>query len=379
MIALVAMLVPWATYVQLAPLTTPVTALVFTIGAAQLFFVAATQKKNVDSSVFVFATYIGLLLLSRYWTIDLENWFNAVFWWFICFVSFAGTLRFVRSPNHIRMIVYFSLAGAVIAGTKLQVNTDDWGNVLARRSVAGHNQNFTAYALSGVILFSLVSSSLIRFPAWFRLVLPSTILAILYFQVQLGTRGALISSAAVISLHVSRNVAPRLLLRLIPVMALSISLLVAFGFLEFLFGYMDSFFDRGTGDLSGRILIWGEALLFIQQSPILGIGPGSFPSVNFSGSGAHNFFLIILLETGILGGAIFTIFFAKFFRLFFVMHNRKLGGYLMGIFSAYWFPLVSSGHWETSPFSWMVVALFIRFAYICKTKDGNRYLRPFLR
>ena len=379
MVALVAMLVPWATYVQLAPLTTPVTALVFTFGAVQLFFAAAMRKKNVDSSVLTFALYIGLLLLSRYWTIETENWFNAVFWWFICFVSFAGTLWFVRSPNHIRMVVYFSLAGAIIAGTKLQITTDDWGNVLARRAVAGHNQNFTAYVLSGVILLALASSSLIRFSAWFKLVLPATILAILYFQVQLGTRGALISSAAVIALHLSRNVAPRLILRLIPVMALSISLLVAFGFLEFLFGYVDSFSDRGTGDLSGRTLIWGEAILFIKQYPILGIGPGSFQSVNFSGAGAHNFFLIILLETGILGAAIFTIFFVKLFRSLFIIRNRKLGGYLMGIFSAYWFPLVSSGHWETSPFSWMVVALFIRFAYIFKTEDGSLYLRPFLR
>lgn len=367
MVALVAMLVPWATYVQLAPWTTPVTALTFTFGAVQLFFVAATRKRNVDSSVFVFALYIGLLLLSRYWTIDTENWANAVFWWFICFLSFAGTLWFVRSPNHIRMMVYFSLAGAIIAGTKLQITTDDWGNVLARQAVAGHNQNFTAYVLSGVIMFALVSSTLIRFPAWFKLALPATIVTILYFQLQLGTRGALISSAAVIALHLSRNFAPRLILRLIPVMALSISLSVAFGFLENLFGVVDAFSDRGTGDLSGRTLIWGEAILFIQQFPVLGIGPGSFPSVNFSGSGAHNFFLIILLETGIIGGAIFTIFFVKFFRLFFMIRDRKLGGYLMGIFSTYWFPIVSSGHWETSPFSWMVVALFIRFAYIYKT------------
>lgn len=379
MVALVAMLVPWATYVQLAPWTTPVTALAFTFGAVQLYFVVATRRRNVDSSVFIFALYIGLLPLSRFWTIDTENWSNAVFWWFVCFVSFAGTLWFVRSPNHIRMMVYFSLAGAIIAGTKLQITTDDWGNVLARQAVAGHNQNFTAYALSGVILFAVVSSALTRFPAWFKLALPATIPAILYFQVQLGSRGALISSAAVIALHLSRNFAPRLVLRLIPVMALSISLLVTFGFLENLFGYVDSLSDRGTGDLSGRTLIWGEAILFIQRSPILGIGPGSFPSVNFSGSGAHNFFLTILLETGLIGGALFTIFFVKFFRLFVVMCDRKLGGYLLGIFSAYWFPLVSSGHWETSPFSWMVVALFIRFAYMCKTEEGNRNLRPFRR
>lgn len=134
---------------------------------------------------------------------------------------------------------------------------------------------------------------------------------------------------------------------------------------------MDSFSDRGTGDLSGRTQIWHEAILYIERHPFLGIGPGSFPLVNSSGSGAHNFFLIILLETGVLGATVFTIFFLKFFSLFFRMKNRKLGSYLMGIFSAYWFPLVSSGHWETSPFSWMVVALFALLVHMCDTEKNN--------
>lgn len=366
LVALVALLVPWATYTQLAPWTTPVSALVFILGAVLLFIFAAKRKKTINYLVFIFANYIGILLLSRFWVIDADNWANVVFWWIICFVSFAGTIWFVRSPKHIRLIVYFSLAGAMIAGVNLQVMTDDWGNILSRSAVAGHNQNFTAYALSGVIVLALVSSAATRFPAWFRLTLPAFILALLYFQIQLGTRGALLSSAAVIALHLIHNYTPRFVLFLIPALALAVSLLVSFGYLESYLGYVDTLSDRGSGDLSGRNLIWSEAILYIQQFPFLGIGPGSFALVNLSGVGAHNFFLIILLETGVFGAAIFAVFFLRFFRLFFTMRDSGLGGYLMGSFSAYWFPLVSSGHWETSPFSWMVVALFACLAQMCE-------------
>jgi O-antigen ligase len=261
------------------------------------------------------------------------------------------------------LIVYFSLAGAINAGTQLQIGIDEWGSENSRRAVTGHNQNFTSYALSGVILLALVSSSLIRFPAWFKLALPATILALIYIQVLLGTRGALISSVAVIALYLSRNSSLRLIFPLIPAIALSFSILVSFGFTDSLFSYIESFSSRDTGDLSKRTEIWAEAILYIAKFPFLGIGPGSFQSVNSSGHGAHNFFLLILLESGLLGAVILTIFFVSFARLFFRMGNRRLGGYLICIFSAYWFPLVSSGHWETSPFSWIVLGVFACLAH----------------
>lgn len=335
-------------------------------------------RATVEASVFIFLIYIMLLLLSRLWTVSTENWFNSIFWWFICFICFSSTIYLIKTPSHIRFLVYLSLIGAIIAGVNLQVIIDDWGNILPRRSVVGHNHNFTSYSLSGVIVIALASSAIIRFPAWFRLSLPFVLLAILYFQLQLGTRGALISSIAAITVYFIRRFASPLLLSSIPALALILSLLISLGSLNFLLGYLDSFSERGTGDLSGRGPLWADAIHHIQKSPVLGIGPGSFEATNLSGVGAHNFFLLIPLETGIFGIVVISVLFFHLFKLLMGLRNPRMSAFLIGIFSAYWFPIASSGHWETSPLSWMVVALFICFAAIYKQEEWDRQRRAFV-
>lgn len=366
LVASIALFVPWATYTQLAPWTTPVTILVLPLGLLLASSVVRTPRKDGDATIILFLLYMVLLLFSRAWTIVTQTWFDAVFWWVVCFISFAGAIRFVLTPKHIRLLVYFSVVGALIAGANLQVVSDEWGNDLARRMVHGHNMNYTSYALSGVVVLSLVSSSFIHFPRLFRLALPFIIVAILYFQVELGTRGALIASVAVIMLHLIRGIASPLIMRSIPVIALSFTLLVSFGFLAL---PIDAIFARGMGDLSRRDVIWAEAIDYIVRYPLFGIGPNSFAGVSTIGSGAHNFVLIIALETGILGVALFFFFFWNVFRLFLTFKNKRAGSYLVGAFSAYWFPLMSSGHWETSPLSWIVVASFLRIAYLYRGRE----------
>lgn len=332
---------------------------------------AKTKRQSMDRYAFILLLYIALVLLSRVWTIASENWFNGIFWWSICFICFVGTVKYVQRPSHFKAVVYLSLIGAFITGSKLQFTADEWGNVIERASVQGHNMNFTSYAMSGVIVVSLITTTFMRFPFWFRIGLPVIIAALLYFQMQLGSRGALIASTAVITMHVLRNVAPGYVLRSIPPLAFIFTVLFSFGFLEPLFGLMDSSFGRSSGDLSGRAVIWQDAINYITKHPLTGIGVNSFSNVSIMGAGAHNFLLIILLETGILGAALFFVFFASIFRRLARFNKNKSGSYLAGMFSAYWFPLAFSGHWETSPFSWIIVAMFISCSHLNKNADIN--------
>src|SRR3989344_3999541 len=69
-----------------------------------------------------------------------------------------------------------------------------------------------------------------------------------------------------------------------------------------------SILDLGETSNLGRILIWKETVRSIGQNPLFGVGIGNFPVIlgqgqdaSLAGSSAHNLYLHIAAETGLLG------------------------------------------------------------------------------
>jgi O-antigen ligase len=63
--------------------------------------------------------------------------------------------------------------------------------------------------------------------------------------------------------------------------------------------------EARQGNLSGRRDQWRESLASFGERPILGVGTNMFRSVNNQGKVAHNSFLSILIELGLIGLALF--------------------------------------------------------------------------
>ncbi len=62
------------------------------------------------------------------------------------------------------------------------------------------------------------------------------------------------------------------------------------------------------GDLSGRKLIWAQAFDVFETNPLIGTGSGTFKAaVDYKDKSAHNTYLAILVESGAIGFALFTI------------------------------------------------------------------------
>jgi len=61
------------------------------------------------------------------------------------------------------------------------------------------------------------------------------------------------------------------------------------------------------GDLNRRTDIWREGLASFGEHPIIGVGSNMYPSVNRLGKVAHNSFLSVLVELGLIGFALFGI------------------------------------------------------------------------
>jgi O-antigen ligase len=58
-----------------------------------------------------------------------------------------------------------------------------------------------------------------------------------------------------------------------------------------------------AGDLSGRVELWKQAILIFSKHPFMGLGSGTLDSV--IGSAAHNTFISVAAETGIIGFGLF--------------------------------------------------------------------------
>jgi O-antigen ligase len=59
------------------------------------------------------------------------------------------------------------------------------------------------------------------------------------------------------------------------------------------------------GDLGGRVPIWKDSITAFSEHPILGVGGGAFRTVNPYKSAAHNTYLSVLAELGVIGFLLF--------------------------------------------------------------------------
>lgn len=55
------------------------------------------------------------------------------------------------------------------------------------------------------------------------------------------------------------------------------------------------------GTLNERTIIWGDGFAAFAKHPLLGVASGMYPSINRLGKAAHNTFLSVLVEVGIIG------------------------------------------------------------------------------
>ena len=65
--------------------------------------------------------------------------------------------------------------------------------------------------------------------------------------------------------------------------------------------------EISEGDLNNRTNNWREGLASFAEHPLMGIGSNMYRSVNSLGKVAHNSFVSVLVEVGLIGFALFGI------------------------------------------------------------------------
>ncbi len=122
------------------------------------------------------------------------------------------------------------------------------------------------------------------------------------------------------------------------------------------------------GNLNSRTILWKGGWAAFQDAPILGIGGGAYPEIMSWVVGlqwgfdpvAHNTFLSVLVETGLIGFALFAVVLTSLAASTFAMPflNRRLWMTIL----ACWSIGVSSLTWEYRKPTWLIFGLIAAHA-----------------
>jgi O-antigen ligase len=130
-----------------------------------------------------------------------------------------------------------------------------------------------------------------------------------------------------------------------------------------------------AGDLGGRENLWQEAITVFTEHPMLGVGGGAYRAVVESGQVAHNTFLSVLAEVGIIGFILFALIVATA-----VYESVRLPGWdsrlWLTILAVWVVGAFALSHQQAKP-TWLFLALTVVSAGLPARRDQSlRSYRP---
>ncbi|WP_282261149.1 O-antigen ligase family protein [Micromonospora sp. WMMD1155] len=311
-------------------------------------------------AVDVLAVLLGAWVTSTsIWTRDPAATAIAVRVWWTVILVFLAARHVIHTRPRLLLIALAFLVGSTWAGVKMILVGDENQIPGLRVGIEGVGVNYTAYSLStGVVVGLLLLVAVRNRLARIALLLTAPIL--LYATVLTGTRASLVALAAV-ALYLLLDGAIKQAWVLAAAVSLVLLFVVPFGDLsQFRPEWLEHAFSRPLDDLSGRLAVWPIAEASFWKSPMLGIGVGAFPSTNpYFGIGAHSLMLTLGNDIGLVGIAMFVALVSCVLRDAAPTDGRRhrmLVGALIVVSTPIWL----SGHWETSPAVWSVLAIWSR-------------------
>jgi O-antigen ligase len=112
-----------------------------------------------------------------------------------------------------------------------------------------------------------------------------------------------------------------------------------------------------TGDLGPRGKLWRESVAVFSEHPLLGVGSGALRTVKELGGVAHNTFLSVMAELGLIGFVLFAVMLAIVVHQS-VNQTKGLSGLWLTVL-AIWTIGVSSLTWEFRKPTWLFLSLIV--------------------
>ena len=185
-----------------------------------------------------------------------------------------------------------------------------------------------------------------------------------------GTRTALIASLIGLAYGLGSLTRVRLAAR-VPIFALlSAAILFLLPHVQSLrsFQRLGTTYEEITaGDLNNRVNNWREGLAAVPDHPLVGVGTNMYRSVNSMGKLAHNSFLSVLVELGLIGFVLFGI--ILLIALVNVLSQPKWEARFWLAVLAVWAIGASALTYENRKATWLFLSLAVASAALTRQRD----------
>ena len=380
-------MIPWEGVVEFAGLGTAARLMGLVVGACWLVMVASTGRLRRPGA-FVVATSIFVLwnAITVLWSPDPLQSMRHVWTWVQCLglVFILWDLYRTRAAILAGLQAYVLGVYVAIAGAVLNYFASDPFYSYYQRFSPGKVTNPDGFgfivALGIPVACYLASSSgTTHLRRTLRLVNLAYVPAAFLGLALSGTRTAAI--AGVIGL--AFGLASLTRLSLPARVAVLVLLTCAVYFLLPVVVPLRSFERLGTtateltqGDLNGRLGQWQQGLLAFSENPIVGVGTNMYRTVNDLGKLAHNSFLSVLVELGLIGFALFGVILAIVVNAALVQPKWDRRFWLTVLLV--WTIGSSTLTWEYRKTTWLFLPLVVASAAIASRRDDDPQAEPVL-
>jgi O-antigen ligase len=334
--------------------------------AGCIFLVSATgTMRRLRAFHIAAAAYLGIVMMSIFWTADPQYTAQAIRTYLQSIMAVWLIWELASSETIMNLAVAY-LAGAWIGAISV-LRSFSTTTLLAKAKEArftpdGWNSNDIALALALAIPFALYFAA--RRTNWATKCLACGYLILGPMAIVLtSSRGGLavmaIAMSALPLYFRRRKAAAKLLMALV---------LVSAGCLAWHFTPAQSWDRLSTiyssivsGDLNSRELIWQSGLRTFSSNCLVGVGAGAFRSGAGSLYNAHNTFLAVLVEQGLLGFSVFSVIIG-----FVILSVARLNGEerMMCVFLLLcWGVGVFTLGWAMNRVTWFVLGFIVACAH----------------
>lgn len=185
-----------------------------------------------------------------------------------------------------------------------------------------------------------------------------------------GTRTALIASVVGMAFGLASLTRLRLTARTAIFLLLTSALLILLPHVQTLRSFQrlgTTYVELTEGDLNQRTGLWREGLASFEEHPLVGVGSNMYRSVNSRDKVAHNSFLSVLVEVGLIGFVLFGIIMT--IAVIQALGQPKWDSRFWLTVLAVWAIGASSLTWEHRKTTWLFLSLLIVSAALTSHRD----------
>jgi putative inorganic carbon (hco3(-)) transporter len=289
----------------------------------------------------------------------------------IVFIEYAGTAlmyisvyRSCHTAERWRAVGYCYLAGSMV-GVLLVVwgwYTGTFFEEEGRYSIEGVNGNFTAYSLATAVPVVMALFWSERAQGVRKVAVGTLCMLSLGFAIALtGCRGASIAFLCVAAMCAVRLLTVR---PFAGVVAVGVVAAAGVAYSSTVADVLPARLFMGPSGLedvtTGRMSLWEQAVRVFRENPVFGSGADSYQWLSTEGVHAHNVFLSVLAEMGIVGVALLTVLLFTLWRGYFRINASASSKWAAAALVVTWCVIAATGVWQYALPAWITFAWMAR-------------------